>query len=496
MKREDLYNGITDIRDDLIDGAGKAEKGKRRRRWAAAAAVLAVAVGVGAALWGRDASHCSTERQDAVGCRAANYAVGIAAYPEMAPYPDESKYTNQLTGGYNSEAFSKDFDAWRDGRRAQLGRMPEDLENLTPFFADSARQFLDGGGENRVYSPLNVYMALSMLAELTEGDSRRQVLDLLGVDSIENLRAQANGLWNANYCDDGAVTSVLASSLWLNENINFVPETMETLAENYYASSFRGKMGDEAFSEALRDWLNTQTGGLLAEQAEGVELTPETVMALATTIYFRARWGSEFNPSQTAPQTFHAPSGDLECDFMHSGGTEAYFWGDRFAAVGKSLNESGYLWFLLPDEGVTPEALLEDEQALDFLLRLDRDKWEWENQKGLIVNLAVPKFDVSSDVDLTAGLKELGVTDVFDAGMSDFSPMTADTDVFLSEAEHAARVKIDEEGVTAAAYTMMLMTGAGMPPEEEVDFTLDRPFLFAITGESGLPLFLGVVNRP
>ncbi len=30
-----------------------------------------------------------------------------------------------------------------------------------------------------------------------------------------------------------------------------------------------------------------------------------------------------------------------------------------------------------------------------------------------------------------------------------------------------------------------------MPPEEEVDFTLDRPFLFVITGEDGLPLFVG-----
>ena len=55
---------------------------------------------------------------------------------------------------------------------------------------------------------------------------------------------------------------------------------------------------------------------------------------------------------------------------------------------------------------------------------------------------------------------------------------------------------VDEEGVTAAAYTMMANSGAGMPPEEEVDFVLDRPFLFVITGVDGLPLFTGIVNTP
>jgi len=38
--------------------------------------------------------------------------------------------------------------------------------------------------------------------------------------------------------------------------------------------------------------------------------------------------------------------------------------------------------------------------------------------------------------------------------------------------------------------------GAGMPPQEEIDFVVDRPFLFVITGADSLPLFVGVVNQP
>ena len=48
----------------------------------------------------------------------------------------------------------------------------------------------------------------------------------------------------------------------------------------------------------------------------------------------------------------------------------------------------------------------------------------------------------------------------------------------------------------AVAYTVMVAAGGAAPPAEEMDFVLDRPFLFAITGSDGLPLFVGAVNRP
>ncbi|MFQ8765158.1 MAG: hypothetical protein ACLR8U_00460 [Oscillospiraceae bacterium] len=48
---------------------------------------------------------------------------------------------------------------------------------------------------------------------------------------------------------------------------------------------------------------------------------------------------------------------------------------------------------------------------------------------------------------------------------------------------------IDEEGETAAAYTVMMEAGAAMPPDEKIDFTLDRPFVFAITSQDGSAAF-------
>ena len=475
MNSQDMFDGVTDIRDDLIDGAREAPKKQKRwtkKRWlGAVAAVLAVAILAGVFL--------------RPGGALTAYAIAEAEYPRMAPYPS----------GF-AQFSDKAYDAWWEGVMAQR-RDLGDISSLESFFARSARTFLSGDeGHNRVYSPLNVYMALSMLAQLTGGESREQILALLGSESMDALRRQAGDVWNANYRDDGALTSILAGSLWLNRDVKFNKDTMDTLARDFYASSYRGEMGSERFNRALQSWLNEQTGGLLKEQAGNIELDSDTVLALATTVYFKAKWHAEFSKRNTFPETFHTPDGDVETDFMHQSDDQTYYWGSKFAAVSQSFEEGGAMWFLLPDEGMTPAELLSDGEAMDFLFTADR--YKWENRKFLIVNKSVPKFDVSSQFELKEGLQALGVTDVFDPELSDFTPITTDVDIpiAVSQASHAARVIIDEEGCTAAAFTVMVQTGAMEPPDEEVDFVLDRPCIFCITGESGLPLFVGIVNSP
>lgn len=415
-------------------------------------------------------------------------------YPQMAPYPDETKYF-MSNGEFDSDGFDKVYTAWWDDRQAQRKQPEGYAEALEDYLRKSVPQLLAGAeGENRICSPVNVYMALAMLAETTDGDSRRQILELLGSSSLEDLRAEAKAVWNANYCDDGAVTSVLANSMWLSDTVSYKSEALSSLADNYYASAYRGEMGSDELNKALQNWLNEQTGGLLSEQAEGVKTDANTLLALCSTIYFRAKWHSEFSEGRTEPRTFHSTTGDIERDFMHSSGTGSYYWSDKFSAYSKSLEGSGSMWFLLPDEGVTPEELIADGQTMDFLLSGGKQGAE---NAFLIVNFAVPKFDAVSDLELSESLNALGVTDVFDPAVSDFSPLTGSSGgIFLSKAQHAARVSIDEQGVTAVAYTVMIAAGAAAPPEEEVDFVIDRPFVFAITSHDGLPLFVGIVNNP
>lgn len=470
MKPIDLFESIGELDEKTLQRCRKVKSQRKLPRWmGAVAALVAVALLCGFFLYPR-------------GQVLTAYAIAEAVYPEMAPYPNES-----------SPNLSEEYDAWRESVKAQ--EQPEGYaDGLEGFFANSIREFLSGeAGENRAYAPVNVYLALGMLAELTGGSTRQEILDVLGADSIEALRTQAKAVWNAHYRNDGMTTSILGSSLWLNQDISYVPETMKILAENYYASSFQGEMGSEDFKKALQDWLDTQTGGLLQDQIQGLELKPETVLALATTIYFRAKWQTEFSPEATTPGTFHALTADLTCDFMHSSTENAYCWGENFGAVGLPLgNDGGTMWIVLPDEGQDVETLLNSQETMEFLL----SKGSWQNQKRLTVHLSLPKFDISAQQDLCQGLHNLGLSEVF-TGTGDFSPMTGkDSGYILSQATHGVRVAIDEEGVTAAAYTLMALAESAPVVGDEIDFVVDRPFLFAITSSDGLPLFVGIVHTP
>lgn len=418
-----------------------------------------------------------------------------AEYPVMAKYPNEDDCFDE-NGVWQDELAALYYDPWYEQsiERRDAGKLLV-YDSLTGFVMSTSNEFLTGSErENRVYSPGSVYMALAMLAETTDGNSRYQILELLGVDSMEALREQAENMWKATYRNDGATTSVLANSLWLNEGVTFNAGTVNRLADSYRASSYRGDMSSEEMTAALRNWLNEQTGGLLGDAVENVALDPETVMSLCSTVYFRAKWDAQFSEANNDYKTFRSPDGDIETEFMNNTNDYGpYFWGEDYGAVRLAFADGGAMWLMLPDEDKTVDDVLASGEYLDMI----KQDYGWEKSKSKIVHYSVPKFDVSSELTLAEGLKRLGITDVFDSELSDFTPLTDDMDgLFVSDAKHAARVQIDEEGCTAAAFTQMEVCGDALPPEDEIYFTLDRPFVFVIESDTNQPLFIGTVYKP
>ena len=415
-------------------------------------------------------------------------------YPQMAPYPMESEFINKVTGEFDDEGFSEVYSAWRADQRRQRDALPDYDGTLTPFFAESIPAVLSTETVNPVCSPLNIYMALALLAETTSGESRNQILSVLDLPDGASLRTLSRDIWNAHYCSDTATTSILANSLWLGEDLIYEDSTVNTLAENYYASVFQGQLGSEEMNQALRTWINQQTGDLLTEQVQNLTMDPQTVLALVSTILYRAKWSSEFNEGSNTSGIFHAPAEDVPATFMNKTLSYGpYYWGEDFGAASLSLDDGSRMWLILPDEGKTPADLLASGHALDMILK---DPNGYENQKGIKVNLSLPKFDIAADLRLEDTLQGLGITDVFEPLTADFSSILPNDSAWLDKVQHAARVTIDEEGVSAAAYTAMMECGAAMPPEDEIDFILDRPFLFVITSRHNLPLFAGIVNHP
>ena len=421
-----------------------------------------------------------------------SYTLAEPVYPEFPKQPQMP--AEGPIGGW--EAYQEAYDKYMDALTALRGEDSNVSEAehaaLTDFAARSTPLAVTGReGENAVYSPLSLWSALAMLAQCAEGESRRQVLDAIGADSVEQLREQVSHIWQALYTDDGLSALILANSVWLNSGMEgaYVQDTLDALAEKYFAGAYAVPMGESAADRAVTDWVKKQTNGLIGGDQPVVRTEADILALLVSSLYYKAAWVSEFNAGQTEPDAFTDAAGnETRVDFMHKTVDDDFIRRDGYQAA-RLATRLGEMVFVLPDEGVTPESLLQRE---DFLSRLEfyGDAATWGE-----VQWSVPKFDVNSDLDLKGTLVSLGITDLLVPEKADLSALT-DLPAFLSDAKQMARVKVDEEGVEAAAVTIISVKNFNLPPQptEVCVMDLDRPFLFVIRTQD-VPLFVGVVNQ-
>ena len=422
---------------------------------------------------------------------SAAYALAEPTYPDLPHMP-----TEPLNGGDAAwERFNEDYDAywqaWKDFQDEvpRLYEQEDLLSALADFSAKSTTLALAGEG-NGVYSPISLWFALAMLAETTDGDSRQEILDALGAEDVEQLRSWADSLWHDLYTDDGTASVLLGTSMWLNQGVDFNQGTLDTLAEHYYAASYQAPMGTDAADQALTDWTAEQTRGLIGSDGKVLETTPDTLMVLATTLYVMGRWNTEFQPEDNTDDVFTAADGtEQEAEFMHRI-ENAYFLSREGYQAASLHSSAGEVVFVLPDEGVSsPRELLADPEFLGSLDVYGDDGIYGE------VRWSVPKFDVGSDLDLKSTLAGLGITSVLDTKTADFSPLTGTEPVWLDQAKQIARVQVDEQGIVAAAVTLLGLGDGGPEVDPRICvMDLDRPFLFVVRSNNDVNLFVGVVD--
>ena len=421
---------------------------------------------------------------------SAAYALAEPTYPDLPHMP-----TEPLNGGDAAwERFNEDYDAywqaWKDFQDEvpRLYEQEDLLSALEDFTGESTALALAGEG-NGVYSPVSLWFALAMLAETVDGDSRREILDALGAEDVEQLREWADILWHDLYLDNGTASVLLGTSLWLNEGMDYQQDTVDSLAEHYYAGSYQVPMGTDEADDALSAWTAERTNGLIGSDGKVLETTPDTLMVLASTLYAMGRWSDEFRAENNTDDIFTAADGtEQEAEFMHRTDDSTFLRREGYQAA-YLYTTAAQVLFVLPDEGVSPRDLLADPDLLGSL--------DFESGDAIYgeVQWSLPKFDVRSDLDLKPTLKGLGITSVLDPEASDFSPLTSLEPVWLDQAKQIARVQVDELGFQAAAVTLMAAAGAGGPPEDPkiCVMDLDRPFLFVIRSGDAV-LFAGVVD--
>ncbi len=487
MKPQKLYDLLGEINDSLILRAQKSRKNKKYIRYISIAACLVLVITA--------VSVYAHFKPEGTILPTAN-ALATAVYPQEVKYPIEEDYLNE-NGEVDYNAYSEAYSVWHDEWRKKNTLEVTD-DGINDYVKNTLSVLAKDNGENLVYSPANIYFALSMLSECTDGQTQAEILNVLGYDDIEVLRKNTNNLWQKLYADNGVYSSVFANSIWLKDGINYNSDTLNILKDSYYASVFSGDFSNEGYLASVKDWINQNTKGLLKDQTETIEFNDATMAALVSTIYFNAKWNSKFGEEFTEKGDFFGTDGKVSADFMKSSHSQAYYYADGYSATTLRFEQDSSMHFILPDENVSVYDIIGKDGVLDIITnRAATYEYDGEAKKAYpIVNLSVPRFDVSKNIDLIDTFKSLGINTAFDKSNADFSPLTTDLPLFLSKAQHAARVKIDEEGCEAAAYTIMAKDAGSAPPDSVVDMVLDRPFIFVISGKNDLPRFIGIVNNP
>lgn len=110
--------------------------------------------------------------------------------------------------------------------------------------------------------------------------------------------------------------------------------------------------------------------------------------------------------------------------------------------------------------------------------------------------ITLPKFQISSNLDVKSQLEQLGVTDVFNPNRADLSKMFGNQSrdpPYLSRVLHKAKIQVNEFGTVASAVTVASISFRSFADE----IIFDRPFGFLIVDQlTNSILFAGQVNNP
>ncbi|VDP90716.1 unnamed protein product [Echinostoma caproni] len=113
------------------------------------------------------------------------------------------------------------------------------------------------------------------------------------------------------------------------------------------------------------------------------------------------------------------------------------------------------------------------------------------------VALRLPRFKIESQINLIPYMQTLGIQDLFTRGLADLSGITdSDKLLFVNLMKQSSVLKVNEEGVEAAAVTGMAVVPLSLTVPK-VEFHVNHPFVcFIYDRELRLPLFAARVTNP
>lgn len=352
------------------------------------------------------------------------------------------------------------------------------------------------GSGNLFFSPYSISSALAMTYAGAKGKTADQMAKALNFKSLgeELHRGYSNltSLLNAKG-EKGDFNLSVANALWAQKDYGFLDSFVDLVRQSYGADlnrvDFAGQT--EAARKTINDWVSEKTKQKIKDLIASGVLTRETRLVLVNAIYFLGNWQVQFDEKATAEGPFHIDEKTtVNVEMMHK---DSHFkYGETDNAQLLDLPYKGgeiSLIVILPKkiDGLSDLEKSLSAESLSVWLATMHDEY---------IEVALPKFKLTSEFRLDAALKKLGMVDAFDPMLADFSGMTGKRDLFISAVIHKAFVDVNERGTEAAAATAVTMMLSSVPVPGK-RFIADHPFIFLIKeNTSNCILFMGRLVNP
>uniref|UniRef100_A0A3B3DMT9 Serpin peptidase inhibitor, clade E (nexin, plasminogen activator inhibitor type 1), member 3 n=2 Tax=Oryzias melastigma TaxID=30732 RepID=A0A3B3DMT9_ORYME len=229
-------------------------------------------------------------------------------------------------------------------------------------------------------------------------------------------------------------------------------------------------------------------------QADTLWWGQRSQVALVNTVAFRGVWQKQFMFTNTQNLPFMLSDGStIKVPMMHQAAEVRYGHfrtasDQRYAVLelpylGRSLS----LQVVLQSDRKSPLSSLESQltarQLASWNVGLRRTK----------MDIFLPRFRMESRFNLRSVLPSMGISDAFDPTAADFTGISMEDGLYLSDAFHEVRIEVKEDGTKAAAATAMVLLKRSRAPV----FKADQPFLFLLRQlNTGSILFMGRVMNP
>ena len=229
-------------------------------------------------------------------CIAAASLAAVSLLGLTACGPDGVPF-GATTLGKPAKATSLSYQERNENKYSDITKSAESF--AADFAALAYKQYT--GKENFAVSPISVYMALSLAAQCSAGETQSEILSVLGV-SYDSLLSGFSDYYRSIIADyterneynkeiqTGKIT--LNNSVWLDSNTMPKQQCIETLADKFFCFSYQAPFADDNVSanQAVRRFVKDNTNGLIDRD---FELSEETVFALINILYLKDLWNTQ-----------------------------------------------------------------------------------------------------------------------------------------------------------------------------------------------------------